>query len=212
MESAGFCATLVALGFGLAVLCFGYRLFMVLLPLWGFLFGMLLGGQAMQAIFDYGFFANIGTWIVAFVLGAVFAVLSYLFWAVAIALMAGSLGYAVGVGLVNLFGINMGLVSFLVGLALGVAAAFVTFRFDLQRYMVIAVTALGGAASILGTLFYGAYGTKLARLAENPVLHILEQSWLWVILFLALIAGGIYLQIVTTRDVDYVPYGNRLQT
>ena len=212
MESAGFCATLIALGFGLAVLCFGYRLFMVLLPLWGFLFGLLLGGQAMQAIFDYGFFANIATWIVAFIVAAAFAVLSYLFWSVAVALMAGSLGYAVGVGLLNLFGINTGLITFLVGLALGVAAAYVTFRFDLQRYMVIAVTALGGTASILGTLFYGAYGTKLARLAENPVLHILEQSWLWVILFLALIAGGIYLQIVTTRDVEYVPYGNRLQT
>ena len=34
-----------------------------------FFFGMLLGGQAMQAIFDYGFFANIGTSIVAFCSG-----------------------------------------------------------------------------------------------------------------------------------------------
>ena len=210
MESAGFCATLMALGFGLALLCFGYRLFLVLLPLWGFFFGLILGGQAMQAIFDYGFFANIGTWIVAFAVGAVFAVLSYLFWAVAVALMAGSLGYAVGVGLVNLFGMDFGLVAFLVGLALGIAVSVVTFRFNLQRYMVIAVTALYGTASILGTLFYGAYGSSLARMAENPVRHILDQSWLWVILFLVLIAGGIYLQIVTTRDVEYVPYENRL--
>ncbi len=212
MESAGFCATLIALGFGLTFLCFGYRLFLVLLPLWGFLFGLLLGGQAMQAIFDYGFFANIGTWIVAFAVGAVFAVLSYLFWAVAVALMAGSLGYAVGAGLLNLFGIDTGLLTVLVGLALAVAVAIVTFRFNLQRYMVIAVTALYGTASILGTLFYGAYGSSLARMAENPVRHILDQSWLWVIFFLVLIAGGIYLQIVTTRDVEYAPYGNRLQT
>lgn len=212
MESAGFCATLIALGFGLTFLCFGYRLFLVLLPLWGFLFGVLLGGQAMQAIFDYGFFANIATWIVAFVIGAIFAVLSYLFWTVAIALMAGSLGYAVGVGLLNLFGINTGLVTFLVGLALAIAVAYVTLRFNLQRYMVIGATALYGTASILATLFYGAYGSSLARLAENPIRHILEQSWLWVILFLVLIAGGIYLQIVTTRDVEYAPYGNRLQT
>jgi hypothetical protein len=210
MQFDGFCATLIALGFGLAVLCFGYRLFLVLLPLWGFLFGLVLGAQAMQAIFDYGFLANITSWIVAFVVGAAFAVLSYLFWAVAVALMAGSLGYALGVGFLNLIGIDFGLVAFLVGLALAVAVAYVTFRFNLQRYMVIAVTALYGSASILGTLFYGAYGSSLAKLTANPVRHILEQSWLWVILFLVLLGGGIYLQIVTTRDVEYAPYENRL--
>ena len=79
--------------------------------------------------------------------------------------MAGSLGYAVGAGLINLFGIDMGLVSFLVGLALGVAVAFVTFRFDLQRYMVISATALYWIASILGTLFSAPM--DLARQADG---------------------------------------------
>ena len=212
MESAGFCSTLIALGFGLVVLCFGYRMFLMLLPLWGFLFGFLLGGQAMQAIFDYGFFANIATWVVAFVVGAAFAVLSYLFWTVAVALMAGSLGYAAGAGVLHLFGVDLGLATFLVGLALAIAVAFVTLRFNLQRYMVIGTTALYGTASILMTLFFGAYGSSLAVLMKNPVRHILDQSWLWVLLFLALLGGGIYVQLITTRDVEYAPYGNRLQT
>ena len=212
MESAGFCATLIALGFGLAILCFGYRLFLMLLPLWGFFFGLFLGGQAMQAIFNYGFFANIATWIVAFVVGAAFAVLSYLFWTVAVALMAGSLGYAVGAGVLHLFGINTNIATVLVGLAVGIAVAFVTLRFNLQRYMVIATTALYGTASIMMTIFYGAYGSSLAVLMDNPVRHILDQSWLWVIFFLVLLGGGIYVQLITTRDVEYAPYGNRLQT
>ena len=212
MESAGFCATLIALGFGLVILCFGYRLFLMLLPLWGFFFGFFLGGQAMQAIFDYGFFANIATWIVAFIIGTVFAVLSYLFWTVAVALMAGSLGYAVGAGLLHLFGVDTGLATVLVGLALAIAVAFVTLRFNLQRYMVIGTTVLYGTASIMMTIFYGAYGSSLARLMDNPVRHILDQSWLWVIFFLVLLGGGIYVQLITTRDVEYAPYGNRLQT
>ena len=212
MESAGFCATLIALGFGLAVLCFGYRLFLMLLPLWGFFFGLFLGGQAMRAIFDYGFFANIATWIVAFIVGAAFAVLSYLFWTVAVALMAGSLGYAVGAGLLHLFGVDAGWATFLVGLALAIVVAFVTLRFNLQRYMVIGTTALYGTASIMMTIFYGAYGSSLAALMDNPVRHILDQSWLWVIFFLVLLGGGIYVQLITTRDVEYAPYGNRLQT
>jgi hypothetical protein len=86
----------------------------------------------------------------------------------------------------------------------------VTFRFNLQRYMVIAVTAVGGAASILMTLFYGAYGSTLARLMENPVRNILDQSWLWALLFLALLAGGVAVQVMTTREVEYTPYENRI--
>jgi len=46
-----FCATMIALLMGL-VICFGgYRLFLVLLPIWGFFFGFALGAQTIQALF-----------------------------------------------------------------------------------------------------------------------------------------------------------------
>lgn len=63
---------------------------------------------------------------------------------------------------------------------------------------------------MLMTLFFGAYGSSLAKLMENPVRHVLQQSPLWVLFYLALAAGGIAAQIVTTRDVEFTPYENRI--
>jgi hypothetical protein len=210
MAFDGFCATLIALMFGLVILFGGYRLFMFLLPIWGFLFGFIFGVQAMQALFGVGFLSNIASWIVGFLVGAGFALLSYLFWAVGIALLAGSLGYALGASFMNLIGIDLNLLVWLIGIAVGAIVAVVTFRFNLQRYMVIVATALAGAGSILMTLFFGAYGSSLAKLMGNPVRHVLQQSPLWVLFYPALAAGGIATQIVTTRDVEFTPYENRI--
>lgn len=210
MAFDGFCATLIALMFGLVILLGGYRLFMLLLPIWGFLFGFIFGVQAIQALFDVGFLSNITSWIVGFVVGAGFALLAYLFWAVGVALVAGALGYALGAGFMNLIGRDLDLLVWLVGIAIGAVVAVVTFRFNLQKYMVILATALAGAGSIVMTLFFGAYGSTLAQLLENPVRHVLQQSPLWVLFYLVLAAGGIAVQFATTRDVEYTPYENRI--
>ena len=117
-----FCATLIALMLGLVVCVAGYRLFLFLLPLWGFFFGLFLGAQTLQALFGVGFFATVTSWVVGFIVGAIFAVLSYLFYAVAVALIAGSLGYGLGAGFMHLIGLDWGLIVWLVGIVVAVIA------------------------------------------------------------------------------------------
>ena len=56
------CIALIALLFGLAVVFGGYRLFLVLLPIWGFFFGFFLGIQSVQALFGIGFLATVPVW------------------------------------------------------------------------------------------------------------------------------------------------------
>ena len=92
-----FCMTLIALLVGLVVTFGGYRLFLFLLPIWGFFFGFGLGAQTLQVIFGIGFLATISSWVVGFFVGAIFAVLSYLFYIVAVALISGSFGYGLTV-------------------------------------------------------------------------------------------------------------------
>ena len=48
------CAGLIGILFGLALCFAGYRLFLVLLPIWGFFFGLALGAQTMQALLRRG--------------------------------------------------------------------------------------------------------------------------------------------------------------
>lgn len=205
-----FCATLIALLVGLAICFGGYRLFLVLLPIWGFFFGFALGAETMQALFGAGFLATVTSWVVGFIVAAIFALLSYLFYAVGVALVAGSLGYAMGAGFMNLIGLDWNWLVWLVGIAVGIVVVIVTFYFNLQRYVIIAATAIGGAAAIVGTLMFGVIGMTLAKFFENPIRNALQDSWLWALFFLVLAVVGIAVQIMTTRAYEIEPYENRI--
>ena len=89
-----FCMTIIALFIGMAVAFNGYRWFVILLPLWGFIFGFGLGAETMQAVFGTAFLAEVSSWVVGFFVGLIFAVLSYLFYFIGVALFAGSAGSA----------------------------------------------------------------------------------------------------------------------
>ena len=72
------------------MLCFaGYRFFLILLPIWGFFFGFGFGLQTMQALLGDGSLATITRWVVGFIVALVFAVLAYLFYIAAVAIIAG---------------------------------------------------------------------------------------------------------------------------
>ncbi len=205
-----FCATLIALLLG-TVICFGgYRLFLILLPIWGFFFGFGLGAETMQALFGQGFLSTVTSWVIGFVVAAVFGLLSYLFYAVGVALVAGSLGYALGAGFMNLIGLDWGWLVWLVGIVVGVVVVIVTFYFNLQKYVIIAATAIGGAAVLVGTLMFGFVGMTVASFFENPIRNALEDRPLWTIIFLILAAVGIVWQFMTTRTYEIEPYENRI--
>jgi hypothetical protein len=183
---------------------FGYRLFLVLLPIWGFFFGLSLGAQSMQALFGTGFLANVTSWVVGFVVGLIFAILSYLFYMAAVAIIGGSLGYMVVVGLLLAIGMNMEILVWLIGIVAGIAMAIVTLRFNLQKWVVIIATALSGAAVV-----YGAYFVLFfphSTLLENPIRAYLNASPLLLIMAIVTAVVGIIFQYQTTRVYNVESY------
>src|SRR3954465_9138718 len=93
------CTGMIGLLFGAVLLFAGYRFFIFLLPIWGFFWGFALGAQSIQALFGDAFLSTVTSWVVGFFLALVFAVLAYVFYFMAVALVGGALGYAIGVGL-----------------------------------------------------------------------------------------------------------------
>ena len=182
-----FCMGLIALVVGLAVCFNGYRWFLILLPIWGFFFGFGLGAQTLQAIFGVGFVATVTSWILGLLVGMVFAVLSYLFYLIGVALFAGSFGYALGVGLLGAIGLEFELLVWLVGIVLGIIVAAVTVLLNIQKWVIIFITSFGGAGVIAGTIglmFSGA--NSPAVLAQNPARAVIQSSALLILLFLGL--------------------------
>jgi hypothetical protein len=191
------CAALIAMLFGLAVCFLGYRFFIILLPIWGFFFGLAFGAQTMQALFGTGAFATVTSWVVGFLVGGVFAVLSYLFYAIAIAVIAGSLGYSLTVGILTGIGMNMNFLVWIIAMVVAVALIFVTFRFNLQRWVIIIATSVLGAATIAGTI--GLMFSPAARVLENPIQVVLKASPLLAILGIVLAVAGIVVQARMTK-------------
>mgnify|MGYP001170208654 CR=1 FL=1 len=205
------CATMIALLFGTMVCFGGYRLFLALLPIWGFFFGFGLGAQTIQALFGDAFLSTVTSWVVGFTVALFFAVLSYLFYTFAVAILAGSLGYAAGVALMGLFSADLTFITWMVGIVLGAILIGITFYFNLAKYVIIVATAVGGAGMTIGTLALGVGGVQLMRLLDTPLKALLDNSPIWTILFLIMAGIGIAAQIRVNRAIEIEAY-NRWAT
>lgn len=200
------CAGVIVFLFGMLVCFAGYRFFLFLLPIWGFFFGLWLGAESMQALFGVGAFATVTSWVVGFVVGVIFAVLSYLFYLVAVAIIAGSLGYAIAVGILLAIGLNMGFLVWLIGIVAAIALAVVTLMFNIQKWVIIIATALLGAGVVFGG-FYALYN-PFAQFMDNPVRAFLGSSPLLMILTIALAIFGFIVQYQNTRNFTLDSYNN----
>ena len=138
-----------------AAFCFaGFRFFLLLLPLWGFFIGFNVGTDVITAIFGDGSFATLISWGAGFLFAIVFAVLSYLWYWLAIVILAGGVGYSIGTAVWGaIFGTTFGFVGFLLGLVVAVIVAGVALFLNVPKYLVVILTAAGGAVTVIGGWF-----------------------------------------------------------
>jgi len=201
-----FCMTLISLLFGLALVFAGYRMLWIFLPIWGFFFGFGLGAQTLQVLFGVGFLSTITSWVVGFLMGAMVSLFSYLFYIVAVAVLSGSLGYALGVGLLTAIGLNFGFLVWLVGIVVGVVFAAVVLILDIQKYAVVVITAINGTAAIIYTLLASSGGLSPLELLLNPVRLAVQNSFWWFLFFVVVAGGGILVQLRASRAYEIEAY------
>jgi hypothetical protein len=210
MSSDGTLAAVVSASFllllGGIVALFGYRMLWIILPIWGFFFGLAIGGQGVQAIFGDGFLSTPLSWVVAFAMGVLFAMMSYLFWFLAVALVGGYLGYAVVVGFFGLIGVDLGPVVWIVAIAVGIVTGFLTLRFNVQKYVVIVATSLLGAAAVVGTLLMLLNPLDPATFADHPVKVVFDQGIGWGIMLVVIALIAMAFQFASTRYYEVAQY------
>jgi predicted aconitase with swiveling domain len=135
----------VAIVVGLALAGFGARLFPVLLPLWGFLAGLVLGADLVASTAGVALFSTLGGWLAGTGLGIALAGVAGLSFTGAVLVLGVGLGTAVGSGLLAVVGIDGGVATLVVGVAAGAAVGVAIILADLPSVVVAAVTAYGGA-------------------------------------------------------------------
>lgn len=192
---------LFALLVGAAFSLWGYRIFLVLLPIWGFFAGFWLGAHGITMLFGDGFLATTTGWIVGFVTGLLLSLFSYLFYTLGVAVIAGVIGYAIGSGMMAAMGLTAGWVLFIVGITVAFMVIGLTLFLNLQKYVIITLTALGGAnAILLGVLLlFNRVSLTGLRGAGNAIQPVLADSWFWSLAWLLLAAGSIFYQVRSNR-------------
>jgi hypothetical protein len=186
----------LAIAIGLAFAFWGFRVFLILLPIWGFFAGFLLGANGVQYIFGEAFLASVTSWVVGFGLGLLFAVLSYLYYWVAVILLGGALGYQLTIGLLQWIGFEAdGIIAFLLAIVGGAIFAVGFFLLQMPAVLVIVATAISGAGATiagiaigLGIINYEALGNGIFGAHA-----VSDMGWLGIIATIALaFAGAIY--------------------
>ena len=203
------CMATIALLFGLVIAFGGYRLFLFLLPIWGFFTGFVLGAQTIDFLFDVGLFATVTGWVVGFFVGLLFAVLSYLFYLIAVGVISFSLGYGATIAILVWIGLETRFLIWLIAFAVGVLLAYVVYRLNLQKYAIIVATAVGGTGLIIYTFLVLFDNTIAVLLLENPVKLAIDNSFWWLLFFLVVAGLGIVFQIQANRTFEIDTY-NRL--
>ena len=183
-----------------AAFCFGgFRFFLILLPIWAFLVGFNVGTDAISAIFGDGSFATVTSWVVGFVVALVFAVLSYLFYWVAVVLLGAAVGYAIGASAWGLIGNEHGLVAFVIGIICAFALGAVTLFLNVPKYLVVLLSAIGGAATILAGWFLLIGKISSDQIYWTTVGALIKESWFYLIVFAALAVAGLVVQMRAPR-------------
>jgi hypothetical protein len=188
---------IILLGLGL---CFaGYRFFVILVSIWGFFAGFHFGASILSNWFGQGFLTTVIGWVIGLLIGIFAAAIAYLFYEAAVILLAGFVGYQLGVGIMTWIGFQPGFLTFLVGLgaALALAALAVILRFP--KILIIVLTAFAGAGLILAGFFLAFGRIPLADLQFGEVGAIMRDHWIWGVLYLALAGVGVLIQWGTTE-------------
>jgi hypothetical protein len=144
---------IVLIVLGGAVAMYGTRLFYLLLPVWGFITGFVVGAQLLAALFGQGFLATVAGWGVGLVTGLVFAIIAGVWYWAAVVILAGGLGWAVGTGVLAALGLADGILPLAGGAVAAALFAIVAILIDAPTLLVAVLSAVGGAAyAIAGVL------------------------------------------------------------
>lgn len=196
---------LLAVLLGLAFCFAGYRFFLVMLPIWGFFGGFWIGAYAISLILGSGFLATTTGLVVGFVVGIIGAVLSYLFYTVGVLIIAGAFGAALGSGIMSALGFDPGLITTIVAIISGLVAAGLTLVLNIQKYVIITISAMAGALLVIlsGMLLFGQVTVADLQSGGNFVQPIFQGSWFWGLVWLALAIAGVVLQIRANRTYTF---------
>lgn len=195
MSLEGIVIGLLAIVIGGAWATYGLKAFIILLPIWAFFAGLIGGAAFLQGLFgdDFTFLATTTSWVGGFIIGLVFAVLSYFVYYVAVILLGATVGYALGTGLLMAIGLD-GFLATVVGLLLGALFAVAVLVLAVPAILVVVLSAFSGAAAVVNGALVLLGQIKVEDIDGGLMDGLLKYGAVAVVVWLVVAAGGIWYQ------------------
>lgn len=193
---------IIAIAVG-SLFCFrGWLAMRFIIPIWGAFSGFMLGAGAVQGWTGDGFLSTGVSWIVGFVLALVFGAFAYLYYEFAVVLAMAAIGFAIGSGILAALGVNWSWVLVTAGIVVGVALAWVSIISDVPMGLLIVVSVLAGATTIVAGIMLLVGTFDVADLDQGvTAAHATDNPW-WYVVFGALAVAGLVSQLAFRERVD----------
>jgi hypothetical protein len=183
------------------VFCFwGYFAMRLVIPIWGFFAGFMLGAGATSFFDDSEFLSTVLGWILGFFVGLLFAVLAYLFYEIAVVLAFASIGFTLGSGLMTALNIDWNWFVILAGVALGIVFGIVAVVTELPMVLLVVFSTIAGALAITAGLMLVFNAIDTEDWTSTAVVDLIDDDWWWWGIAFALAIAGLVAQMsVITR-------------
>ena len=182
---------------GGAMLVAGQFVLRFVIPVWGFFAGFAFGAGLFAELADESFLGTALGWVSGFVFAVIFAVLAYLYYAVAVILAMAAFGFAIGSGLVVALGIDWSWVAVLVGVAVGAVFGLLAVVGNMPMVVLAVASSLAGAVSVVAGLMLLLGTLNSADFTQGSFSSAVDAGWGWYVLLLVLAVIGF---IVQTRQ------------
>ena len=139
--------------------------------------------------------------MVGIAVGLLFAVLAYAYYEVSVVLAMAATGFVLGATLMVALNVTWTWVVIVVGVLAGLALAVLAILADLPMILLVVLTAMAGAATLVAGCMLVAGSLNTADVGSTRVIQQIQQSPGWWILYVVVAAAGVVLQIRTTASI-----------
>jgi hypothetical protein len=193
---------LLAVAVGALIAARGYLAMRLIIPVWGAFSGFFVGAGIVGAVTGDGFLSTVVGWLVGLAVALLFALLAYLYYELSVVIAMGAIGFSLGTAAMVALGVSWSWVIVLVGVLAAVFLAGIAIVGDLPMVILMVLTALAGASTVVFGLMLVVGVIDLGDLDSAATTQAVDDDWWWYAISILVAAVGIAAQFRAVESLS----------
>jgi hypothetical protein len=178
-----------------ALFCFrGYLALRAAIPVLGALAGFALGAGVVASASGDEYLGTALGWLVGLCGAFLLALIAYLYYQAAVLIASASIGFTLGASLMVALDVSWSWAVILVAVLVGILFAAAALVVDLPSFLLVLVSALGGAAVMSAGLMLLTGALDRTDFSKSGFVGRVEDDWWWYAIWVFLASVGVVAQ------------------